>query len=301
MHTLLLCEKTSPELFALQGDLSIAQLPVLDKTITEYHLELVCHQLKSEKITLITGHYQESLKKLLGSGCRWGVELNYQDQLLLNQQLPVLVLPCDRLTSLDLVTFLDRVSENPEQSAIGFAGQIAAVYWITKREDLCDLISGDIPQLAMAIPLSHAVSKPVVSIRDFYDINLGLLRGEFPLVSIKSYANEEHLLLATRASVSEEASVEGRSYIGTNSTVGKQARLDGYCAIQQMVMVDHHAKLQNCVILPNTYVGSWVAIKNAVVSGSFIWQMDTGTCLMIKEKFLLSLMPSGRTNMVLPA
>lgn len=296
MNVILLCDKTVLELFALQGELPVAQLPVLDKTIAEYHLELVCNQLKPSRITLVAGHYLNTLKTLLGNGCRWGVELDYTSFLTADQPLPALVLPCDRLSGIDAAEFVSKVAETPELSAVGWAEGIPAIYWIAQRHDWRELISGTELAIERSLPLAGAKSCPIESMRDFYQANLDLVRGLLPRLNISAYRADEQLLLASRAEVGASVVRQGKVYVGANSRIGKQAQLFGDCVIQQQVLVDDHAVLENSVIMPHSYVGSWVAVKNALVSGSYLWRMDTGVCLKIKERFLLNSLHQNKAS-----
>lgn len=291
MNVLLLCDKTVPELFPLMGELPVAQLPLLGKTIAEYHLELVCAALEPQQLSLWGGSYQASLRQLLGDGTRWGVALNYQQSLSLRQDLPLLVLPCDRLSSFDLGLFLQQAQEQPEQSAVGMVLGTPAVYWIAKQEDWREVVGGSLETIGTAMELSASVTLKVDSIKAFYDANLGLLRGSFRHIKVTAYEQGESLLLASRASISPSVQSNGRAYVGAGSRIKQGAALLGYCVVARQVLVDAHATLEDCVILPNSYVGSWVSIRNAVVSGAYVWRMDTGINFRVDERFLLSQLP----------
>lgn len=297
MNVLLLCDKAVPELFPLMGELPVAQLPLLGKTIVEYHLELVCAVSEPQKLWILGGNYQNSLQVLLGDGARWGVDLDYKKTLSRQQDFPLLVLPCDRLSSFDMVQFLRYIQEHPQTSVVGMIDGTPAVYWITRQEEWCEVVGGELRAAGIGLELPLSAIRVIDSISAFYDTNMGLLRGDFQHVNIGAYYENESLLLASRAQVSSLAQHKGRTYVGTASRIGENVVMTGLCAVGQHVLVDDNAMLEDCVILPNSYVGNWVSIRNAVVSGSLVWRMDTGICLNVNEHFLLSQLPvSGGGN-----
>lgn len=296
MNILFLCDKAVPELFPLMGELPVAQLPLLGKTIIEYHLELVGPVSEPHKFWILGGNYQDSLQTLLGDGTRWGVDLAYKKTLSRKQDFPLLVLPCDRLSSFDMRLFLQHIQEQPEESAVGLIDGTPAVYWIVHQDEWREVVSGELGIIGIRIELPFSASIEIDSIRAFYDANMGLLRGDFMHVNVGAYRKSEFLLLASRAQVSPSAQHKGLAYVGTASRIGNNVMMSGQCIVGQHVLVDDHAMLEDCVILPNSYVGNWVSVRNAVVSGSLVWRIDTGVCLSINERFLLSQLPVGEGN-----
>lgn len=293
MNVLFLCDKAVPELFPLMGELPVAQLPLLGKTIAEYHLELVCAVSEPYKLSVLGGNYQDSLQALLGDGSRWGVELDYKKTLTPTQDFPLLVLPCDRLSSFDMKLFLQHLQEHPKQSAVGLIDGTPAVYWIAAQKEWLEVVSGDTGLIGIGMELPLGSTIVIDSIRAFYDANMGLLSGDFWGFNIGAYQEGKALLLASRAQVSPTSQLKGQAYVGTASRIGDNVTLSGQCIVGQHVLVDDHALLEDCVILPNSYVGNWVSIRNAVVSGPLVWRMDTGICLTINERFLLSALPAS--------
>jgi len=54
------------------------------------------------------------------------------------------------------------------------------------------------------------------------------------------------------------------------------------------VMIDRYATLQDSVVLPDTYIGELVDVRNAIVQGNQLIRVDTGVVLPVVETFLLA-------------
>ncbi len=53
-------------------------------------------------------------------------------------------------------------------------------------------------------------------------------------------------------------------------------------------MIDRYATLQDSVVLPDTYIGERVDVRNAIVQGNQLLRVDTGVALSMVETFLLA-------------
>lgn len=293
MHVLLLCEKTAPALFPLAGELPVALLPLAGKSVAEYQLELICGQARPETVQIYGGAYRNLLQHRFGDGSRWGVTLDYAAGLAARPVLPLLVLPCDRLSGFDLAGFLQRIAEQPGQSAVAMADGKLAACWIARQADWREVVAGSFDlDSARQIPCAGA-ALPIATLRAYYEASLGLLRGHFPGLNLAPDQTGDALLLGGRARVAASAQRCGHAYVGEGSRVGDGVTLAGDCVIGPHVLVDSHAVLENCVILPHSYIGRWVSLRNAVVCGPHLWRMDSGDCLRVEQRFLLSRLPAA--------
>lgn len=291
MNILLLCDKSEPALFPLSGELPVAQLPLAGKIVAEYALESLYAKTGAQQAMLYGGPYTRQLHKQLGAGERWGMDLGYLAQLPATPALPLLVLPCDRISGFDLPGFLRVCREHPHDSLTAMAGDTPLAYWIATLDDWREVVGGAMQVRGKQMDWPGAEVAVIDTLRAFYDASLDLLRGRFPGQHLAPDQQGLALIRGSRARVSQHARLGGRVYVGAASQLADAVATSGDCVVGPDVLVDGGATLENCVILPHTYVGQRVAIRNALVSGPLLWRMDTGAAMRIEQRFLLSRLP----------
>lgn len=82
--------------------------------------------------------------------------------------------------------------------------------------------------------------------------------------------------------------LENIGLVGAYSRVHPQALLKKQVVLSNSVIVDRYASLSNTVVLPHTYIGESVELRNAIVWGNLLIRVDTGAIVQIIDRFLLA-------------
>jgi lipopolysaccharide/colanic/teichoic acid biosynthesis glycosyltransferase len=105
------------------------------------------------------------------------------------------------------------------------------------------------------------------------------------------------LLVGRHSKVSPRSVRQGVALIGSNCHIDASAAFHGEVVVSDNVLIDRDAEIRDSVILPNTYVGQLVDIRNAIVRGGDLIRVDTGAHLHVNDTFLIAdLAVSGTTE-----
>lgn len=96
------------------------------------------------------------------------------------------------------------------------------------------------------------------------------------------------LTVGLRSKVSPRSLRQGIALIGNQCRIDSSAELHGEVVIANGVMIDRYATLQDSAVLPDTYIGELVEVRNAIVQGNRLVRVDTGVVLPVLETFLLA-------------
>ncbi|MDD1650143.1 MAG: NDP-sugar synthase, partial [Methylococcaceae bacterium] len=76
MHTIILLDRLGKELLPLTDMTPVALLPVASRPLIDYTLEMLA-TAGIKMATVVTGPFSEQLKVIIGSGQRWGLQLDF--------------------------------------------------------------------------------------------------------------------------------------------------------------------------------------------------------------------------------
>ena len=84
--------------------------------------------------------------------------------------------------------------------------------------------------------------------------------------------------------------------IGAYCNLHPSVELSGEVVIGDHVIVDRRAGIENTVILPHSYIGELVELRNAIVRGNDLIRVDNGAVLKISDTFLLADLTTSPIN-----
>jgi len=303
MKAILLADRQSKELQPLTKRTCVALLPIAAKPLIHYTLDSLVETNIREILIILSAH-SELVKADLGNGERWGLQFDYF--LSRGQEEPAkilgrlgaklsdsqyLLVRADMLRALSLEDFLQAVREAPTSIVATVDKQNAGVSWLRKQTtDQPWLDSNQLQweNLEQPVPVAKEMVGKISrlqSFRAYHQANLEVAAGEFPnLVLPPGQTIHDQLRVGRRSLVP----ARNRGLVGAYSRVHPQAHLIEKVVLSDEVVVDRDTLLSSTIVLPGTYVGEGVELRNAIVWGNLLIRVDSGAIIQIIDKFLLA-------------
>ena len=260
-------------------------LPICGKSLSVLWLELLCNA-KITEVTIVTKQ-QPVFEKKLGSGSRWGVQLHYAEEIekILDA---CLVFDMEQLCDVDISEVLKAANEKEEVTCVQIAKQ--APMGVFVPENIVGVKSGAFPLLvkqATDIITIEGQCVTVDSFMSFYQVNLDLLQGMYRYVAPAGRLVSERLYLNNMSTYKNDSLCSGFLYLGERCNLHKSVVVQSNVVIGDHVIVDKEAKIIHSVILPDTYVGRFTEVTNALVWGNVLIKVETDTVVEIDDDFIL--------------
>jgi NDP-sugar pyrophosphorylase family protein len=306
MRAVILADRLGRKLLPLTDGTCVALLPVAGKPVIEHTMDyLAAGGIK--QATVILAAHADQVRALLGDGRRWGMSLDFglsrgeeEPDAVLNRISGgpsdcVLLVRGDMLRGGKLQDLLNRAAETAGVGGHACSGGKPAGIALCRGEAM-DLAPLHWPNLVAgaAIPADAMLDSgeaPVYaldSLADFHRANLNAVAGEIPGLLIPGRETALGLTQGRNSRVSPRSLKVGAAFVGNGCRVDASAELRGVVVLADYVIVDRQARLSDTVVLPHTYVGELVDLRNAIVRGNDLMRIDTGAQLRITDAFLLA-------------
>ncbi len=314
LRTVLFATTTAPRDIPVAGDFPSALLPFGWSTFVEHAIEQlaklgVCH------IDLVVSARPEELRRLLGLGERWGVQLRWHlakdsstpycvlRSMGLSEDHRVLIGHADRLISDHaLASLIERdqmAALAHEQGGIGWAG------WGSTTAGWLHTPSLHSDECAMGTFLCHRASHLLVlDASEFVGVDNAaqLLKAQQLAMTDEALDKVPATWLQTGwgahspdAVVQAGAVIEGPVLIGPGCFVAAGARVGPGTVLTHDVVVSSGSMVCNSLVLPQTFVGQGLELDETVVNARSVQNLRLGvrTVLPSSEGLLLDLRPKG--------
>ena len=90
------------------------------------------------------------------------------------------------------------------------------------------------------------------------------------------YQADEKIWIDASARVDTSAKIQGPCYIGANTRIHAGVVITGYSSIEGNCEIDMGTTLDHACILPNTYLAPGLLVRNSVVDGTRLEQLEKG-------------------------
>lgn len=305
MQVLILADRLGRELQPLTDRSCVALLPVVGKAVLEHVLERLAAAGLRQALVAISPQAEE-VRAAFGDGSRWGMRLDYiltrgeadPDEVLdLSQPRlagAVLALRGDMLYGLSLTQFLQAARET--------AGPVVYGKTLEQPISLCLHQGGGRGGLEWlrwnGAPEAAAPVWPVVelpgtvngldSLRAYHRANLDAAAGRIPELIVPGRQVALGLTVGLRSQLSPRSLREGIAWVGRGCRIDPSAEFHGEVVVGNRAIVDRLAILRDSVVLPDTYIGELVEVRNAIVQGNRLIRVDIDAVLSVAETFLLA-------------
>jgi NDP-sugar pyrophosphorylase family protein len=305
MRVIILADRLGHELRPLCDQTCPALLQIAGKPVLEHTLDMLAGA-GLKKAVVVIGPFAEQLRTFLGDGRRWGMELDYcvtrgeEPPAAVLAQLPVVSEPTlflrgDMLRTPVLGEFLAQAAGREAEamqavlsghsSGIGLyppaADDFTAVHWP-------DLAAGSVLASGAAVDFPEACAFRLESFANYHQANLAAAAGRLAGLLLPGRQTALGLTQGRNSQVSPRSLKVGVAFVGTGCRIHATAELSGEVVICDDVIIDAHARLTDTVVLPNSYVGELVDLRNAIVRGNDLIRVDSGVHLHLTDAFLLA-------------
>jgi hypothetical protein len=104
-------------------------------------------------------------------------------------------------------------------------------------------------------------------------------------------------MAAHGSQVSRSSLSGGHAFVGRGSRVHPAARLGGTSVVSDGCYIDSGANITDSLVLPGTYIGKDIEIRNAIVDGKRIIRIDSGASYRVTDRFLLAQMQHAGSSL----
>lgn len=313
MQALIFADRLGRELEPLTDRTCAALLPVLGKPVLEHTLEALGAAGLSEAVVAVSP-FADELRLALGDGGRWGMRLHYvltcgeedPDAVVENCQSQLadelLALRGDVLHGAALSEFLRLAAEVSGPVVYGRAANAPVSLCLHRAGGQ----GGLEPLRWSAEPVEMPPTWPVVEVPGaalnrlespsaYHRANLDAAAGRFPGLIVPGQQVAPRLTVGPRSRVSPPGPEQGVVFVGENCRVEACTEFYGEVVIANRVTVDRHATLRDSVVLSDAYIGERLEVRNAIIQGNRLIQVDTGAVLSMIETFT----PTGQHETML--
>lgn len=301
MQALIFADRLGRELEPLTDRTCAALLPVTGKPVLEHTLEALGAAGLGEAVVAVSP-FADPLRLALGDGGRWGMRLHYvltrgeedPDAVVENCQSQLadelLALRGDVLHGAALIEFLRLAAEVSGPVVYGRAanapvslclhraggrGGLEPLRWSAEPVEM--------PPTWPVVELPGAVLNRLESPSAYHRANLDTAAGRFPGLIVPGQQVAPGLTVGPRSKVSPRSLRQGVAFVGESCRVEASAEFYGEVVIANRVTVDRHVSLRDSVVLSDAYIGERLEVRNAIVQGNRLIQVDTGAVLPVIE------------------
>lgn len=305
-QAIILADRLGAELLPLTERASTALLPVAGKPMLEHALESLA-QAGVKRALVVVSPFADTVQGLIGDGARWGLRLTYT--LTRGEEDPTEVIarlgervhgPCVALRG-DLIHGFDVAAWVAAAASIAGAQVWAEADGLSAacglhREGALELVPlawppaplAEVAPTAARVPVEPDLFRPVRSLADYHRVNLDAAARRLPGLILPGREVALGLRVGRGSRVAPRSLRQGICLVGSRCRVAADAELSGEVVISDDVIVDRRAIIRSSLILPHTYVGELVEIKNAIVSANTMIRVDSGAILQVTDAFLLA-------------
>ena len=314
MKTFIFVDRIDTGLEPLTGDTCSALLPVAGKAVIDYTIEDLARAGIREAVIVASAHATR-IEEHLGKGERWGMSFDYfpgqgaeHPASLLqryagNYKGPVLLIRGDvlRSNSADFIISATTAADTLSEACINDE----AIGICLSRTASTTLQTLDWPYAtspAAAAPinpvnLEDARWSALDTLAAYHRSNLDVAAGHYPGLKLAGWDRGNGLTVGRGSNISTQSLAGEHAFIGNRSRVRASARLAGSCVISDNCFIDSQANITDSGILPSTYVGENIDIRNAIVNGNQVIRIDSGASYRVTDRFLLTQMQTQDSSL----
>lgn len=307
MRTFIFADRVDTGLEPLTHDTCAALLPVAGKAVIEYTIDDLARAGIRQAVIIVSAH-ADRVEAHLGKGERWGMEFDYFPSLggehpahLLRRiakdvEEPLLLVRGDVIHS-SITDFIDN-SPSTETPLVEARIDGAATGVCVCRGGVTALETLDWPYAVSPAPATpanpvelHAATWSALdTLAAYHRTNLDVAGGRYTGLKLAGWARENGQTVSRGSHVATPSLTGEHAFVGRNSRIHPEARLAGTSVVSDGCYIDSQATVTDSVIMPGTYVGENIDIRNAIVNGNQIIRIDTGASYRVADRFLLTLM-----------
>jgi len=277
----------------------VALLPIAGRPAIEYAIESL-HRIGIREAVIVTHNDTQSVQSNVGNGCRWGMQISYHQvdsafdgyvDISSHKSDETLVVQGDAFWNLDLDHFLDQARNSGKQQVIATYHNQPIAKWVKG-----DLWSSAMNHIDAELHSSLCVNQnagayffPLHDYMCYFRVNMALVNGQLVQHQPSGRMTGEHLFMDVGAKINDSSTKTlSAAFVGRNSHVHRTAALSGIVAIDSNVVIDRLASVENSLVLPGTYIGEMMCVRDSIVSGNTYVNVYSGSAVTIDDTLMMA-------------
>lgn len=293
MKVIIFADRDGHELAPLTSKTAVGLLPIAGKPLLEHTFDSIVHP-KINEVWLVIAEFADEIEQHLQSGSRWGIKIHYV--LNLEKASPAqvlqrlaselednehLILRGDVLRNINIKDFLNETGFIQESVIIskfnGEFSQLCLIRDLSRRWEYAELLDhkiNDIKVKHVAVEVDGYFAC-LNSLTSYHQVNLDVLKYRFPQLVLPCMTLKDNpkLCIGRCSQVPINNSI---GLVAHNCSVHTSVILDN-AILSPYVIVDAGTVLKNTIVLSDTYIGKERTIENAIVWGTALIDVNSGT------------------------
>ena len=223
-------------------------IPVLCKPIIEFYIDY-CLLCGASEIVVVAQEYDVALFSHVKSMGKWGTPVSIQ---------------------------IDEDFEEPQPTDIYFDKFTLICYdknykngvaHIEKmKSEYGDMLDSDtLKKFENFDSLPPFVPLQIDSMKQYFDVNMSLLRNYTDCFLMKGYGCEDGVFMGMNDVVMYKAELSAPLVIDDNTQIECACNIGGSVAIGKLSLIDRRTSLRNCIVFDRTYVGEDLSIDGKII------------------------------------
>ena len=308
MQAIIFANRLGDELTPLNHYYCPALLPVGNKAVIDYTLEDIALSGITQ-VKLVISPQAKEIEQHLGSGKKWGVDIEYflskpeEDtsavlkRLSLDAQDKLLLTRGDIFRSPSLAQFIEFSKEFPDdfvqaKMANQNAGMMLLPAALPHIADLNWPLCQQGNDEAVVTLVLHGHCCMLDSFQTYMDTNLSLAANKFPSLtpmdrSYNSGNPEQDFYVGAKARTGQLNEQLGWGILGENAWIDPSVVMKNCISIGNDCLIDKGSILNNCLVLPHTYVGEGLEVKDSILCKNLLINVRTEGVIEIDDQALI--------------
>jgi len=278
-----------------------AMVQVCNKPLLEFMVDFILLNGCPE-VRIVMEEPGADVKDHFGNGHRWGINISYgnaspgdtiagilEKNSTFCQNTPLLILDGYFFIHFDKSMDYHNWPENLNSGLVNSC-QTGAVLFADNefcRTNIAAALTG----------LEFALS-PLETINDLFMITMQVLATEQEHYVLPGYGVEKGVLIGRNVEIGKDVQIELPILIGDNVRLLGEAEIGPNVTIGNNVIIDDGTKINQSIILADSYIGRGLLIDKKIVNGEQVISPTDGTSMLIKDGFLFSAM--DQTTLISP-
>ena len=271
-------------------------LPIANRPLLDYWLE-TCADLNIGHVQVILGEGADQVEKYIGSGTRWGVEIQYSFARATERPLDYLKATSDRwnegLLFISGPFFLRRMAgydpvafQSMDACCNGCLGQ--AQFLFGKNGDEVKKLLDETPKTECGLEKIHVEPYVIGGMSAYFDLNMNMVAGEFSRYVTAGFSDTDGSSVGYNVLTPPSAILNPPVIIGNDCRVCAMSTVGPNAVVADHVIVDSSTTLSNCLILCDTYIGQNLEIDHKIVAGNRLISPEDGTVVEIDDSWVVA-------------
>jgi hypothetical protein len=278
------------------GEMPWPLLPVANRPLLDYWLE-ACAEQGINQVQVILGEGAKQIEDFAGDGRRWGVQIQYGFARAREQPLDYLKATSDRwsrgLFFIGGAFFLRRRSAFKSSGfqtleACRHESGGSTLFLFGKNGAEVKALLDGAPCSGRGLEQIHIQPYAVDGVKAYFDLNMKMVAGEFSRYVTAGYSDADGSSVGYNVLTPPSVHLRAPVIVGNDCRFGPMTTIGTMAVVGDHVIVDSNTELSNCLILPDTYIGQNLEIKNKIVCGNRLVDPADGMAIEIDDSWVVA-------------